>query len=375
MDNSQNIHQNDGYMNGVENELRRLLEEVYQQYTPGVRTRNNNHGHDNLREIDYLDILYCLKDIMQLYNSNMRDYQRNINLSLQTVQMLIQGMADENNMYTNNFTSFRGGYTPPTTTPNVLPSVNTFINNFRNSVTNSSQTDNTRARNNRNNDHLFSYVLYRPTIRNQDAAALRSFFQNIVVHPTQEQIENATELITYDSSANNINTSCPITLEEFQDGDILRQIRHCHHSFFETPIQNWFRSNVRCPVCRYDIRDFVLPTGERGETNEPSPEENSTTNQPSRTPSSSSGLDQMAGEQQSGASSNLNGTRRNISELNNIRNMPGFQELLQELSDNFAVDIHNLLNENLPNGINQTLVDSSQNFVFEFQVEGNLHNE
>ena len=58
----------------------------------------------------------------------------------------------------------------------------------------------------------------------------------------------------------------------------------------------------------------------------------------------------------------------------NIRNVPGFQDLIQELSDNFAVDLHSILNETLPTTGGEPMVDSSQNFVFEFQVEGNLHN-
>jgi hypothetical protein len=31
-------------------------------------------------------------------------------------------------------------------------------------------------------------------------------------------------------------------------------IRHCRHIFTSDHLNTWFRSNCRCPVCRYDIR-------------------------------------------------------------------------------------------------------------------------
>jgi hypothetical protein len=64
-------------------------------------------------------------------------------------------------------------------------------------------------------------------------------------------------VIQYYPGLNLLNNECPITLEEFADGEQIRQIHHCKHSFKEAAIQNWFRSNVRCPVCRYDIREYV----------------------------------------------------------------------------------------------------------------------
>jgi hypothetical protein len=64
-----------------------------------------------------------------------------------------------------------------------------------------------------------------------------------------------------------INHRCPITLEEFQENDNIRRIRHCGHCFNEESIQHWFRNNVRCPVCRLDIRDISENIIERVEVN------------------------------------------------------------------------------------------------------------
>lgn len=87
-----------------------------------------------------------------------------------------------------------------------------------------------------------------------------SLFQNVIVSPTSEQITNATETVLYDSNMNFINERCPITLEEFQENERVVRIIHCGHTFGESSIQNWFRTNVRCPVCRFDIRDAPMTT-------------------------------------------------------------------------------------------------------------------
>ena len=46
-------------------------------------------------------------------------------------------------------------------------------------------------------------------------------------------------------------------MEEFNHGERICQIKHCGHIFREEALRNWFRRNVRCPVCRYDIRNYV----------------------------------------------------------------------------------------------------------------------
>jgi hypothetical protein len=36
---------------------------------------------------------------------------------------------------------------------------------------------------------------------------------------------------------------------------MVTKINHCGHGFHDTCIQNWFTRSVRCPVCRWDIRE------------------------------------------------------------------------------------------------------------------------
>ena len=53
-----------------------------------------------------------------------------------------------------------------------------------------------------------------------------------------------------------MNTRCPIRHEDFQGTDIVMQIRHCRHNFNSVALNRWFENAVRCPVCRYDIREY-----------------------------------------------------------------------------------------------------------------------
>ena len=61
-------------------------------------------------------------------------------------------------------------------------------------------------------------------------------------------------------------------MERFIDSDSVCVIRECGHIFSTQELQLWFRSNCRCPVCRYDIRNYN-PSSNRTqqERNQPEP--------------------------------------------------------------------------------------------------------
>ena len=80
--------------------------------------------------------------------------------------------------------------------------------------------------------------------------------QPVEVYPTQSQIEAATRRVRYCDIARPINTQCPISMDDFNDSDMVTVIRPCGHIFQTEHIMNWFRTNCRCPVCRYDIRNY-----------------------------------------------------------------------------------------------------------------------
>lgn len=86
---------------------------------------------------------------------------------------------------------------------------------------------------------------------------LSSFFTNVDIFPTQQQIEYSTRNVRYGNIENPTNETCPITLERFQPDDIVTQIHYCGHLFNPEELSVWFQTNVRCPMCRYDIRNYV----------------------------------------------------------------------------------------------------------------------
>ena len=82
------------------------------------------------------------------------------------------------------------------------------------------------------------------------------FFDPVVIYPTASQIETATRRVLYRDIVTPINSSCPISMENFNDNETVTIIRQCGHIFNNDELATWFQSNCRCPVCRYDIRNF-----------------------------------------------------------------------------------------------------------------------
>lgn len=91
----------------------------------------------------------------------------------------------------------------------------------------------------------------------------------VIVRPTRQQLDRATRIVRYGDIENPINTQCPISLENFQDGSNVVQILICRHIFQPSSFNQWFNSNVRCPICRYDIRNYSSTTENNEETSLP----------------------------------------------------------------------------------------------------------
>lgn len=83
------------------------------------------------------------------------------------------------------------------------------------------------------------------------------FLNPVSTAPTNEQIQDATSSLTYRDIINPVNTNCPISLNVFQEEDVILQINRCRHNYTPSSLLEWFRSNNHCPLCRIDIRDIV----------------------------------------------------------------------------------------------------------------------
>lgn len=128
--------------------------------------------------------------------------------------------------------------------------------NGRSFRTNNSVTNNS---NNANNRFVWQSQLGITNNNNANSAftqLYQGFFEPVEIYPTQMQIEAATRRVRYSDIISPKNRSCPIVMEDFNDNDMVTIIRHCGHIFNTDEINRWFTSNCRCPVCRYDIRNF-----------------------------------------------------------------------------------------------------------------------
>jgi hypothetical protein len=173
-------------------------------------------------------------------------------------------------MYNDNIRQING----MTNSINNLRNSNTHIRNLLVQILNTNTNTNTRNISRRANENLNRIILnnvpyvidyveqYRipSRIRNNNQERNTRFMQNFLepveVYPTQSQIESATRYVQYCDIVNPINRSCPISLETFNDTDMVSVIRFCGHIFKSEDLRRWFRTNCRCPVCRYDIRNF-----------------------------------------------------------------------------------------------------------------------
>ena len=103
--------------------------------------------------------------------------------------------------------------------------------------------------------------------RNNMSRLIQNFLQPVQIYPTQLQIELSTRNVQYCDIVNPINRCCPISLEIFNDNDMVSVIRFCGHIFKQDQLTRWFRSNCKCPVCRYDIRNYNTNTSTNTSTN------------------------------------------------------------------------------------------------------------
>lgn len=176
--------------------------------------------------------------------------------------------------------------------------------------------------------------------------------EDVIVRPTVYEFERATEIFLYDNTM--ADMTCPITLESFQENEEICRIRHCGHTFKKPAILSWFQRNVRCPVCRYDIRDYVPPTVQRTNDEEEQPQDESefddlvqelSREYPRQTPSSSS-----SGSNSRSRSTNIlnNGLHNIMNQYSsNISNITNTRTQTNSLSNNLTDAIRSFINREL----------------------------
>lgn len=92
------------------------------------------------------------------------------------------------------------------------------------------------------------------------------FFEPVPIYPTQAEIERATSVVAFADLPSDA-TTCPITMQPFDENSEILRINHCGHVFSRPSIMRWFRNHVSCPVCRHDIRESEENLNQSARTN------------------------------------------------------------------------------------------------------------
>ena len=104
-------------------------------------------------------------------------------------------------------------------------------------------------------DSFQQYRIPGAAARSPFSETLRNFYEPVNVYPTQAQIATATRIVRYSDIGVPMNRSCPISIVDFNDSDMVTIIRNCGHIFHTTELRTWFTTHCTCPVCRFDIRE------------------------------------------------------------------------------------------------------------------------
>ncbi len=112
----------------------------------------------------------------------------------------------------------------------------------------------------RSRSHIHTYSIplddtIQNTLESLITRAFESTMEDVPVFPTRQQIASASIVSSIEPAS---DVTCAICQDHEQPTETSREwriLRHCTHRFHRTCIDQWFRQNVHCPVCRHDIRE------------------------------------------------------------------------------------------------------------------------
>ena len=83
-------------------------------------------------------------------------------------------------------------------------------------------------------------------------------YEDVIVHASQDIINEAS---TETTLLLDMDDNCAICQDRMRQGELVRKLTACEHSFHRTCIDNWLlRRSVRCPTCRHDVREPTAAT-------------------------------------------------------------------------------------------------------------------
>jgi len=205
------------------------------------------------------DERFLLNHYINIYNEQMKNIDL-MYLELKETRDIIEYITRVDNRPNRNNTNEINNNN--TNSNEINNDINTNTNNTNNTNTNNTNTNYTRIRNNNRviaNDSriIGNYIDRTPrtnTIYRWDYYIPIDDLENVPIVPSQSDLNNNTIDISFNNINQPLNTTCPITLERFDNNTTCTQIIGCGHVFSRNGLQQWFRTSARCPICRYDVR-------------------------------------------------------------------------------------------------------------------------
>lgn len=91
----------------------------------------------------------------------------------------------------------------------------------------------------------------------QSRTATTATYDDVVVSASQTMVNDAS---TEQTLEQDLDTNCAICQDRMRQGEIIRKLNICQHTFHKSCIDIWLlHRSVRCPTCRHDIREPLAP--------------------------------------------------------------------------------------------------------------------
>lgn len=226
-----------------------------------------------------------IREILRYYNQTITNYNNNITIYNQNMERILHlietsdarahahshSQRETNMPYSTlrretatTYTDFSGNSVPQTPSATRASYVDASLNSVLSS-SRSSYMDNSGNSVSRSNItpyfHLFRTSPYTNIINNLFSATnTQTSYNQFYNQLTENQIREYTSELVYDSSNAELPSRCPISLNDFTNGESILQIRRCKHAFRPNDIRQWLTRHTTCPVCRQDIRGIARAT-------------------------------------------------------------------------------------------------------------------
>uniref|UniRef100_A0A0D3BE76 RING-type domain-containing protein n=2 Tax=Brassica TaxID=3705 RepID=A0A0D3BE76_BRAOL len=70
---------------------------------------------------------------------------------------------------------------------------------------------------------------------------------------TGDSLDRIPKVLITDTTSGEEMVSCSVCLQDFQVGETVRSLPHCHHMFHLPCIDKWLRDHASCPLCRRNL--------------------------------------------------------------------------------------------------------------------------